>query len=381
MDERIRQPDTSDGVLKCPPWGPEGNKPFRIWVRELYPWLNLTAGRYSPSNQAAAIQRGVTGAAYRLLIRVPPQYIQNGAVINGVQTDPITYLLYLMGNRWENTEDERITTDGTAIFDFQVNPRDGIDSILLDWDVARETAERVGAGLNNFHLLSMILFRKMGLRVETLQEILRDLDGHMPTNQRDYERVLMRLRRYARLKEGFPGNLHDALHGRGGRTFLTHEENASTAFLGQGESEAHRPSFLELEWAGGGHPAPVEMFHAHTDGMSGAHGQYSTRGAPHGLENWNSQIFMQNQAPSASSPDGSLWDQSDWTGEDTYDELFSNTDTDTVSSIGNEDPHQLTKLCLCLCSKTAHHMYLPQSTRTGPMLILQVKMPEAVDFA
>ena len=94
----------------------------------------------------------MTGAAYRLLIRVPPQYIQNGAVINGVQTDPITYLLYLLGNRWENTEDERITTDGTAIFDFQVNPRDGIDSILLDWDVARETSEKVGAGLNNFHL-------------------------------------------------------------------------------------------------------------------------------------------------------------------------------------------------------------------------------------
>ena len=89
---------------------------------------------------------------------MPPQYIQNGAVINGVQTDPITYLLYLMGNRWENTEDERITTDGTAIFDFAVNPRDGIDSILLTWDTARETSEKVGAGLNNFHLLSMILF-------------------------------------------------------------------------------------------------------------------------------------------------------------------------------------------------------------------------------
>ena len=87
-----------DGVLRCPPWGPEGSVPFREWTRHLYPWLNLTSGRYSASNQAAAIQRGVTGAAQTLLIRVPPQFIQNGAIINGMQTDPITFLLYLLGN-------------------------------------------------------------------------------------------------------------------------------------------------------------------------------------------------------------------------------------------------------------------------------------------
>ena len=65
----------------------------------------------------------------------------------------------------------RLTEQRSLIF--EVNPRDGIDSILLDWDVARETSAKVGAGLNSFHLLSMILFRKLGLRVETLQEILR----------------------------------------------------------------------------------------------------------------------------------------------------------------------------------------------------------------
>ena len=48
---------------------------------------------------------------------------------------------------------------------------------------------------------------------------------------------------------------------------------------------------------------------------------------------------MQGSPPLVSSPDGSTWDQSEWAGEDTYDELFSNTDTDTVSSIGMEDPH------------------------------------------
>ena len=135
-------------------------------------------------------------------------------------------------------------------FDSQVNPRDGIDSILLDWDVARETSEKVGAGLNNFHLLSMILFRKLGLRVERLQEILRDLDGQMPRNQREYEDVLRRLRRFARLKEGLPGNLHDALHGRGlQRGFITRESNTSaTTLLGQGESgEVHHPSFFGQE--------------------------------------------------------------------------------------------------------------------------------------
>ena len=179
--------DYGDGVLRCPPWGPEGSVPFREWTRQLYPWLNLTSGRYTASNQAAAIQRGVTGAAQTLLIRVPPQFIQNGAIINGMQTDPITFLLYLLGNRWENTEDERIITDGNALLDFVVHPHEKFDAIITRWDIARKTAEDVGNGMNNFHMLTWWLFRKLHLKAETVVDILRDLDGKMPRTEEQYE--------------------------------------------------------------------------------------------------------------------------------------------------------------------------------------------------
>ena len=77
-----------------------------------------------------------------------------------MQTDPITFLLYLLGNRWENTEDERIITDGNALLDFSVHPHEKIDAIITRWDIARKTADDVGNGMHNFHMLTWWLFRK-----------------------------------------------------------------------------------------------------------------------------------------------------------------------------------------------------------------------------
>eukprot|EP00973_Karenia_brevis_P036481 5030962-Karenia_brevis.AAC.1 len=39
-----------------PYWNPDSGVPFRTWMRELAAWLNIHAGRMTPSAQAAAIQ-------------------------------------------------------------------------------------------------------------------------------------------------------------------------------------------------------------------------------------------------------------------------------------------------------------------------------------
>ena len=84
-----------DGIQECPTWDPNGPVSFRRWTRELMAWLNLTSRRMGPNNQAAAIQLALRGVARELAFSIPPQHIQFGAQVNGIPTDPVTYILYI----------------------------------------------------------------------------------------------------------------------------------------------------------------------------------------------------------------------------------------------------------------------------------------------
>ena len=148
----------NDRVDDCPSWDPNGPVPFRRWTRELMAWLNMTSRRMGPPSQAAAIQLSLRGVARELAMNIPPQYIQFGTQINGIPTDPVTYILYILGNRYENTEDERAATDSTMLIDFAMRPGERIDNVLARWDMARHRAARVGVGIDNILTLSMLLF-------------------------------------------------------------------------------------------------------------------------------------------------------------------------------------------------------------------------------
>ena len=51
------------------------------------------------------------GVARELAMTIPPAAIQNGAVINGVATDPVTYLLYVLTNKFEALEDMEVDSE------------------------------------------------------------------------------------------------------------------------------------------------------------------------------------------------------------------------------------------------------------------------------
>ena len=108
----------SGGPLHGPPWDPAGNVPFRTWVREVQAWLNVTSARLQPSQQAVAIQLGLRGVARDYALTIPPAAVNFGAVMEGTPTDPVTYLLYLLANRFEALEDERSLSSGTQLLDF-----------------------------------------------------------------------------------------------------------------------------------------------------------------------------------------------------------------------------------------------------------------------
>ena len=204
----------ANGGLEAPEWNSEGPVPFRQYYTELMAWLAITGPKYPPSAQAGALQMAMQGTARRLVFRIPPQYIQLGAIINGRRTDPVTYILYVLGNRFEQTEQERTITDAFALDRLFPHRGERIDSFLARWDMARDTAERVGAGTENFFQLSVKLCQKLGVPAASLRDLLKDSGNDFPRDEGQYDAFVGRLRTHLHFVEHFPGSIQDALRTR-----------------------------------------------------------------------------------------------------------------------------------------------------------------------
>ena len=110
-------------------------QPYREWTREVQVWLNATNTRLNATAQAAALQLALRGTARTFAMSIPAAAITHGAAINGVATDPVTYLLYVLGNRFEQLEDERTMILGNLVLDFRGRSNERIDALLARFDI------------------------------------------------------------------------------------------------------------------------------------------------------------------------------------------------------------------------------------------------------
>ena len=101
-------------------------------------------------------------------------------MIEGTHTDPVTYLLYSLANRFESLEDERSLLSGTQLLDFTSRPGERIDSLLTRFDLARHEAQAVGAGIQNLHTLTTILLRAVRVTGQQVITLLQPFGGRMP---------------------------------------------------------------------------------------------------------------------------------------------------------------------------------------------------------
>ena len=210
-----------------PFWDPSGNVPFRDYVREVHAWVNVTTGTMTPSQQAACLQRGLGGLARTIAMRVPSIVINFGVNIGGRHTDAVTYIMFLLSQKFENLEDERQLNSGTALIDFRPRPGERIDQTLARFEIARYEADNAGFQIPNFQLLTVILFRALGVGSSRAATLLQPLDHQMPRTQQQFDSLIERMRSYAHIAERTPGNIGDIFtHGHRTATFQT---NTSTA--------------------------------------------------------------------------------------------------------------------------------------------------------
>jgi hypothetical protein len=96
-----------DFTYRIPPaWAPENEQhySFRARCQDIPLWLMLTD--LQPAQQAAAIVMRLGGAARELVRSITSDEIVNGGQINGVQIDPIAYLVAGLQQRCAMLDDE-----------------------------------------------------------------------------------------------------------------------------------------------------------------------------------------------------------------------------------------------------------------------------------
>ena len=90
------------GTHRVPPsWAPtmEPGYTFTQWQREVLLWT-LANSDLEPHRQAAMILQQLKGGARDQTRDLPVNIIMNGAVLNGINVDPVTYIMNILAERY-----------------------------------------------------------------------------------------------------------------------------------------------------------------------------------------------------------------------------------------------------------------------------------------
>ena len=132
---------TRDFNYRVPPeWTPENEQQYsyRAYMTDLSIWCLLTD--LQPHQQAAAIVSRLGGTAREYARALNPHELMHGGIQNGVQVDPVTYLLAGLHARFSPLEEESRLTAMTEFMAFARKPGEPINSVLARYETVRQRA-------------------------------------------------------------------------------------------------------------------------------------------------------------------------------------------------------------------------------------------------
>ena len=101
-------PGSHGGSSRHPPaWGPsmEPGYLFAWWQRDVLLW-SVANSDIDASRQAALLLQQLRGGARELTRDLPIEVITNGALLNGQQVDPVTYIMNVLAERFGQLGEE-----------------------------------------------------------------------------------------------------------------------------------------------------------------------------------------------------------------------------------------------------------------------------------
>ena len=81
--------------------------------------------------------------AQELCREVPPQVLVQGGVVNGVATDPLTYIMHLLAENYAQLGEEVRLSSLTELLNFYRHSGEMTDELITRFDVARMRASHM----------------------------------------------------------------------------------------------------------------------------------------------------------------------------------------------------------------------------------------------
>ena len=166
-------PGASGNAFRTPPvWGPEqeATYPFRQWSRDILLWS--IASDMEAARKAAAVMLSLRGAARELSRQTPPQAVVSGGLINGVQVDPLTYVMHALQERFGNLGEEIRVQSFTELMSFRRKGNGPVDPLLVPFDSIRSRAAEQGGAVVGVQGVAWILLRAIGITDQQLIQLL-----------------------------------------------------------------------------------------------------------------------------------------------------------------------------------------------------------------
>ena len=280
--------------LRDPPaWDPAmaATYPFRDWTRDVMHWSVLN-GQMNSAQKAAAIAMRLKGSAKRLVRQIPPQVLINGAVINGVQIDPLGFLMHALSEPFQRLGEEQNLSAISDIMNFDAIPGERVEDLLIRFDEALDRGQEYGNVNLDVTSCVWLLIRSLRLSQPQFQQLLQRFNGRLPQTDQEFQDMRIWIRQMGHIIENHPGNIASTLRVNQGQQ----QRNQTQAYVGFPSNQNDTPQMPNF---GGGWSGWVDGQSSQSSNVPGNPSQ--------------SQTYL------------------------TQNDVESGTDTDTESSLGDDD--------------------------------------------
>ena len=240
------------GALKYPPqWGPdmEPRYTFAQWQREVYLW-SIANGDMEPHRQCAMLLLQLRGGARELTRDLPDDVILRGAVINGQRADGITYIMNLLAERYAQLGEETRLRSISDMMEFGRRNHESIDDLLVRFEITRSRAQAGGRLVMSSEGMSWKLLMACGVNKDQMLTLLQPFGNRLPHDEAEMRNLYTALRRIGHVLENAPDNIasHLRRHQGGDRRDApaymmttgnpsSQTNNAENSYWGQNDSQ------------------------------------------------------------------------------------------------------------------------------------------------
>ena len=320
-----------------PAWGPEMESvySFRAYVTDLMHWVLLTD--LQPHQQAAAILMRLQGSARELARTISGPEILNGGVYEGVQYDPVSFIIAGLRGRYGQLDEETRMAAMTEMLAFSRHPQETINMVLSRFELVRGRARGEGQFVMSIEGSALQLMRACHVSPPQMLNLLQPFNHQLPHTEEEFRQLQQTMRRIGHILERSPNNVGQALGGnreaRRGQYMALQDAarntpTMNTYFGSQGFAQQDTDNMFDWNIVEPSNDyQPVSAFpswsgHEH-DPWGGA--SLPASGDPFGSWSQDGSWQQPSQSFPAMASDG---------GDESCD---SGTDTDTSSDSGNEE--------------------------------------------